>query len=158
ESGRAEDHRLLRGVGGGARQHRLRQRLQGAVGAVPAARRRGRPVEIHAGRGRQGRAARPVRAGELAQPPLGRRAPSGDLTMASVTLPTASGGTAVLTLAPPRRHPVDPTRFSRRAYAAAHVVADPLADVDPWLAPAIDWDRTLAFREHLWDLGLGVAE
>ncbi len=78
--------------------------------------------------------------------------------MASVTLPTASGGTAVLTLAPPRRHPVDPTRFSRRAYAAAHVVADPLADVDPWLAPAIDWDRTLAFREHLWDLGLGVAE
>jgi Protein of unknown function (DUF993) len=38
------------------------------------------------------------------------------------------------------------------------VVADPLADVDPWLEPAIDWERTLAFREHLWDLGLGVAE
>ena len=48
--------------------------------------------------------------------------------------------------------------FPRVAYAAAHVVADPLADADPWLTPAIDWDRTLAFRHHLWDLGLGVAE
>jgi hypothetical protein len=37
-------------------------------------------------------------------------------------------------------------------------VADPLADIDPWLEPAIDWQRTIAFREHLWDLGLGVAE
>jgi hypothetical protein len=37
-------------------------------------------------------------------------------------------------------------------------VADPLADNDPWLSSAIDWDRTIAFREHVWDLGLGVAE
>ena len=29
---------------------------------------------------------------------------------------------------------------------------------DPWLDAAIDWDRTIAFREHLWDLGFGVAE
>jgi hypothetical protein len=29
---------------------------------------------------------------------------------------------------------------------------------DPWLTPAIDWDRTLTFRHRLWDLGLGVAE
>jgi hypothetical protein len=48
--------------------------------------------------------------------------------------------------------------FPRIAYAAAHVVADPLAPHDPWLTPAIDWDRTLAFRHRLWDLGLGVAE
>jgi hypothetical protein len=48
--------------------------------------------------------------------------------------------------------------FNRIAYAAAHLVADPLADVDPWLDVAIDWERTLAFRHHLWDLGLGVAE
>jgi hypothetical protein len=48
--------------------------------------------------------------------------------------------------------------FSRIAYAAAHVVADPLAVNDPWLTPAIDWDKTLAFRHRLWDLGLGVAE
>jgi hypothetical protein len=38
------------------------------------------------------------------------------------------------------------------------VVADPLADVDPWLTPALDWERTIAFRNYLWDLGLGVAE
>jgi hypothetical protein len=33
-----------------------------------------------------------------------------------------------------------------------------LADVDPWLDTAIDWDKTIAFRHYLWDLGLGVAE
>jgi hypothetical protein len=48
--------------------------------------------------------------------------------------------------------------LNRVAFSAVHVVADPLADVDPWLAAAIDWDRTIAFREHVWDLGLGVAE
>jgi hypothetical protein len=49
-------------------------------------------------------------------------------------------------------------KLNRIAFAAAHVVADPLAAHDPWLSCAIDWDRTLAFREHLWGLGLGVAE
>jgi hypothetical protein len=48
--------------------------------------------------------------------------------------------------------------LNRIAFAAAHVVSDPLADCDPWLDAAVDWDRTIAFREHLWDLGLGVAE
>ncbi len=48
--------------------------------------------------------------------------------------------------------------FNRMAFAAAHVVADPFADNDPWLTPAIDWDGTLRFRHRLWDLGLGVAE
>jgi hypothetical protein len=48
--------------------------------------------------------------------------------------------------------------LNRVAFSAAHVVADPLADTDPWLTSAIDWDRTIAFREHVWDLGLGVAE
>src|SRR5678810_905119 len=48
--------------------------------------------------------------------------------------------------------------FNRVAYAAAHVVADPLADIDPWLDTAVDWERTIAFRHYLWDLGLGVAE
>ena len=48
--------------------------------------------------------------------------------------------------------------FNRIAYAAAHVVADPFADNDPWLTPAIDWEATLRFRHRLWDLGLGVAE
>jgi Protein of unknown function (DUF993) len=49
-------------------------------------------------------------------------------------------------------------QFNRIAFAAAHIVADPLADIDPWEAAAIDWDKTIAFRHYLWDLGLGVAE
>src|SRR4051812_31567532 len=48
--------------------------------------------------------------------------------------------------------------LNRIAFSAAHVVADPRADVDPWLTAAVDWDKTIAFREHIWDLGLGVAE
>jgi hypothetical protein len=48
--------------------------------------------------------------------------------------------------------------LNRVALSAAHVVSDPLADVDPWLSAAVDWDKTIAFREHIWDLGLGVAE
>jgi hypothetical protein len=47
---------------------------------------------------------------------------------------------------------------NRIAFAAAHVVADPLAEADPWLEAAIDWDATLAFRHHLWSLGFAVAE
>ncbi|WP_117210652.1 dihydrodipicolinate synthase family protein [Allorhizocola rhizosphaerae] len=40
--------------------------------------------------------------------------------------------------------------MKRTFYAAAHVVAT--SDTD------IDWDATLAFRRHLWSLGLGVAD
>jgi hypothetical protein len=47
---------------------------------------------------------------------------------------------------------------SRVAYAAAHVVADPLADNNPTLDTRLDWEGTLAYRRHLWSLGLAVAE
>lgn len=47
---------------------------------------------------------------------------------------------------------------SRVAFAAAHVVADPAADTSPGAPAVLDWDATLAFRHHLWDLGLGVAD
>jgi hypothetical protein len=47
---------------------------------------------------------------------------------------------------------------SRLAYAAAHVVADPLAENVPGAPAVLDWDATLAFRHHLWRHGLGVAE
>lgn len=50
------------------------------------------------------------------------------------------------------------TEGNRIAFAAAHVVVDPLADISPMLEGAVDWDRTLAFREHLWSMGFGVAE
>ncbi len=43
--------------------------------------------------------------------------------------------------------------FNRVAFAAAHVVADPLSSVG-----ALDWDRTLAFRHYLLDQGFGIAE
>jgi len=54
--------------------------------------------------------------------------------------------------------PAPGVRFNRIAYSAAHVVAQPLAAVDPWSQCAVDWDATIAYRQHLWSLGLGVAE
>ena len=54
--------------------------------------------------------------------------------------------------------PASPPTFNRIAYAAAHVVSDPLRDLDPWGRPAIDWDATIAFRHHLWSLGFKIAE
>ncbi|HEX2545083.1 MAG TPA: dihydrodipicolinate synthase family protein [Ramlibacter sp.] len=57
--------------------------------------------------------------------------------------------------------PVQPATgitFNRIAYSAAHVVGDPLAAVDPWLQSAVDWDATIAYRQRLWGMGLGVAE
>ena len=47
---------------------------------------------------------------------------------------------------------------SRIAYAAAHVVIDPLRSGDPLSASVMDWDSTLAYRRHLWSLGFRVAE
>jgi Protein of unknown function (DUF993) len=76
----------------------------------------------------------------------------------TLNLPVAGGKLAPYTMQPPREFPAAKPPFNRIAYAAAHVVADPLADADPWLDAAIDWDRTVAFRRHLWSLGLGVAE
>ncbi len=50
-------------------------------------------------------------------------------------------------------------RWNRTAYAAAHVVVDPLKPCDPWDgSPVVDWDATLRFREHLWRLGFKIAE
>ena len=78
--------------------------------------------------------------------------------MPTLNLPLAGGKLAPYTTRPARAFPAAKTPFNRIAYAAAHVVADPMADADPWLDVAIDWDGTIAFRRHLWSLGLGVAE
>jgi hypothetical protein len=48
--------------------------------------------------------------------------------------------------------------FTRKALAAAHIVADPLSGKEPWLDAAIDWDATMAYRRHLWSWGMGIAE
>jgi hypothetical protein len=76
----------------------------------------------------------------------------------TLTLPIGGGKIEPYSTRPPRSFPPAKPPFNRIAYAAAHVVADPLADCDPWLAAAVDWERTIAFRQHLWSLGLGVAE
>jgi Protein of unknown function (DUF993) len=77
----------------------------------------------------------------------------------SIRLPRADRRLETFRLSAPRHFPQRAAGpLNRIAFAAVHVVADPLADVDPWLTAAIDWDRTIAFREHIWDLGLGVAE
>jgi hypothetical protein len=79
--------------------------------------------------------------------------------MTTLTLPTVDGAIE-------RYTPGAPAAFAykaegglpRVAFAAAHVVSDPMADCDPWLDEAIDWDATIEYRRHLWSLGLGVAE
>jgi Protein of unknown function (DUF993) len=77
----------------------------------------------------------------------------------SLKLPTAGGAMETYRLAASRSFPAKlEGTLNRVAFSAAHVVSDPLADVDPWLTAAVDWDKTIAFREHIWDLGLGVAE
>ena len=49
--------------------------------------------------------------------------------------------------------------LTRTAFAAAHVVSDPLRERNPWdTRPAVDWDATLGFRQTLWDQGLDLAE
>src|ERR1041384_75896 len=79
--------------------------------------------------------------------------------MATILLPTKDRSFSPYTTGEPIVLPKgSPPKFNRVAYAAAHVVADPLADNDPWLDASVDWDKTIAFREYLWDLGLGVAE
>jgi hypothetical protein len=77
----------------------------------------------------------------------------------SLQLPAAGGDLFQYTLrgtAPVR--PAAGVKFNRIAYSAAHVVAAPRAAIDPWLQCAVDWDATIAYRRHLWSLGLGVAE
>src|ERR671914_2560051 len=78
-------------------------------------------------------------------------------TILTLKLPR-SGGFESYAVREPRPF-AKPTRaFTRKALAAAHVVADPLAPKEPWLDAAIDWDVTLAYRRHLWSWGFGVAE
>ena len=76
-----------------------------------------------------------------------------------VRLPRADGTLAAYALRDTVAWPKPSAAIrSRVAYAAAHVVCDPLANVDPLSTAAIDWDATLAYRRHLWSYGLAVAE
>lgn len=75
-------------------------------------------------------------------------------------LPTSAGTLEDYTLSgEPLIARAPDTALTRTAFAAAHVVSDPLRERNPWdTRPAVDWDATLAFRTGLWDQGLGLAE
>jgi hypothetical protein len=76
-----------------------------------------------------------------------------------IRLPSALGQLEEFRLSAPRDFGSAGRRaFNRIALAAAHVVADPLAQGNPWLDAAVDWEATLVYRRYLWSLGLGVAE
>ena len=77
----------------------------------------------------------------------------------TIRLPRADGSITPYTMHEPVSWPAPtgPIR-SRVAYAAAHVVCDPLADRDPLSDARLDWEATLAYRGHLWSLGLAVAD
>ncbi len=77
-----------------------------------------------------------------------------------IALPTADGRIEDYRLTGTPLTPRAPTRpLTRTAFAAAHVVSDPLRERNPWdTRPAVDWEGTLAFRTSLWDQGLGLAE
>jgi hypothetical protein len=76
----------------------------------------------------------------------------------SIKLPIPGRALETYTVREPRRFERPARPFTRIAYAAAHVVADPWSTKEPWLEAAVDWDATIAFRRHLWSWGLGVAE
>ena len=75
-------------------------------------------------------------------------------------LPTYDGTLAPYTLQGTPLVPRAPrVALTRTAFAAAHIISDPMAERSPWdTRPAVDWDATLAFRTGLWDQGLGLAE
>src|SRR2546426_767547 len=75
------------------------------------------------------------------------RLPRADGTLASYTL----SGRAAIT---PPTGPIT----SRIGMAAVHVVADPVAAINPTLDVALDWAAPLRYRHYVWSLGLAVAE
>jgi len=77
----------------------------------------------------------------------------------TLRLPQADRTLVTYAPGPAPNHPLPggPLR-ERMAYAAAHVVADPLADTTPIGPPQLDWEETMAYRRYLWSLGFGVAE
>jgi len=85
--------------------------------------------------------------------------PAMPISSFSLKLPVTNGAMETYRLSATRSFPTElQGTLNRVAFSAAHVVSDPLGDTDPWLTAAIDWEKTIAFREHIWNLGLGVAE
>ena len=119
--------RFLCRLADGAGEHRLRQRLQGAVGNVHPPCLRGCALQVHAARRRQGRAARRMRAAELERTALDRRCPDQGVKEAHheqarpadvfAVAETADGGSPHRNLSP--RGVADVSRQSSRARSTA---------------------------------------
>ena len=79
--------------------------------------------------------------------------------MTSLILPSHDGGTREYRLqgGTAWARPAAPLT-ARRAYAAAHVIPEVLADNTPGAPARLDWDATMAYRHELWSYGLGVAD
>ncbi|NIF52318.1 dihydrodipicolinate synthase family protein [Burkholderia sp. Ax-1724] len=76
-----------------------------------------------------------------------------------IVLPTSSGRLESYTLqGQPLAVKPATAPFSRIAYSAAHVVADPLRSGELNQPCAIDWTRTIEYRRYLIGQGLGIAE
>jgi hypothetical protein len=81
------------------------------------------------------------------------------LSSLTLELPAATGNLQTFVLSEPISYANHAKRgFNRVAFAAAHVVADARSANDPWIDCNLDFDKTIAYREYLWNLGLGVAE
>lgn len=79
--------------------------------------------------------------------------------MAKVTLPCIDRSTEIYKLGDPGKFEIASLdTMPRIAYAAVHVVADPVQDNNPSIDTAIDWEATINYRRYVWSLGLGVAE
>ena len=78
--------------------------------------------------------------------------------MTTLNLPRPDGTWETLDLQPAREWPSHGGFASRVAFGAAHVITRALGDNTPGQPADVDWDSTLAFREHLFAHGLGVAE
>lgn len=79
--------------------------------------------------------------------------------MTQILLPRADGTCFTYILGQASPFPESASVPRRRvAYAAAHVVGDPLRESASASVASLDWEATLAYRHHLWSLGLAVAE
>jgi hypothetical protein len=79
-------------------------------------------------------------------------------TILSIKLPTTDRRLDDYAVREPKQFRKPTRPFTRKALAAAHVVADAMSTKEPWLEAAIDWEATLAYRRHLWEWGFGIAE
>src|SRR5437667_12305074 len=88
-----------------------------------------------------------------------RRYTGGDAMLPTLRLPRPDGTLEPYVMREPVvwTAPTAPIQ-SRVAYAAAHVVCDPLADCDPLAQPRLAGQATLSSRRYVWPFGLALGE